>query len=176
MTSALTRTFVAVSAGAAVTIPTILVETAADRAGIGEVNSAGLLVISAVLAAGAAMVAAILFDGAIARGHRRGQVLVATLDGVVATTSAAATSLIALLLLHLRDAEAIGEGPAVQLATWASLHLVSLGLGYVAARAALTWMAQGELVPRSAPGLPVLSLQRSGDVSHVDRSCDREAV
>ena len=145
MTRLLLRTAVAVAVAAATMVPAVLVEVAEDRGGAGEVDTAELLAISAVLAAAAAVLAGVLFDRAMARGHRRADVLIAAFDGVVVATAALATTLVVFLLLYVREEGAIGEGLGMEAATWAAMHLVSLACGLAASVIALRWMARERL-------------------------------
>ena len=145
MTRMVLRTIVAAAAAATAMVPAVLVEMVEDRGGAGEVDTAELLAVSAVVALGAAVVAAVLFDRAIAGGHRRADVLIAAFDGVVVATVALATTLVAFLLLYVREEGAIGEGVGVETATWSTMHLVSLACGLTASRAALRWMGRERL-------------------------------
>lgn len=137
------RVVVAVVAGSAVMVPSVLVELAEDRGGIGEVDSVELVALSAVFAVGAAAVAAVASGRAVARGHPAGDVLIAAFDGVVATASVGVVGLVGFLLLHVREEEAIGEGVGVEVATWSAIELAAVALGWATGRAALGWMARG---------------------------------
>lgn len=137
------RAVLAVAAGSAVMVPSVLVEVAEDRGGIGEVDNLELLALSAVFAVVAGSLAAVTSGRALGVGHRLGDVIVAGFDGAVAVASAGVVGLVGFLLLHVREDEAIGEGVGVGIATWSAIQLASIAVGWLAARAVLRWMSRG---------------------------------
>lgn len=135
-------------------VPAVLVELAEDRGGIGEVDSVNFVASSIVIGAAVAIVVAVLFGRAIRHGHRVGDAVVAAFDGIVVTVSVAVLGLIAFLLLHVREEEALGEGVGIELATWLAVQVLSAAVGLMASRGALRWLAHGQS-PGGAPGAPV---------------------
>lgn len=138
----LSRAVPPVAAGSAVMVPSVLVEVAEDRGGIGEVDNFEMLALNAVFAVVAASLAAVASGRALGAGHRLGDVLVAGFDGAVAVASAGVIGLVGFLLLHAREEEAIGEGVGVEIATWSAIQLASIAVGWLVARAALGWMSR----------------------------------
>lgn len=133
---------VAAGTAAAVAVPGVLVEVAEDRGGIGEVDTIDLFVVSAVLAAGAAVATATAARRALTKGHPTANVIIAAFDGIIATVCTAIVGLVAFLLLHVREEEAIGEGLGIELATWTALEFAAAGAGLVTSHAMLWWLAR----------------------------------
>jgi hypothetical protein len=133
---------VGIAAAVAILLPAVVIELAEDRAAVGEVDTAELLLASCAVATIAGIVAAALFRVGRRQGHAVGDLVVAVVDGVIATAIAAVVALVAFLLLHVREAEALGEGVGVQLFTWTFGQAAALVAGALVGRAVLRWLSR----------------------------------
>lgn len=133
---------VGIAAAAAITLPAVVIELAEDRAAIGEVDTTEFLLATGALATIAGIVAAALFRLGRRQGHAPGDLAVAAVDGVIATAIAAVVALVAFLLLHLREGDALGRGVGVQLLTWTLGQAAAIAAGALVGRAVLRWVSR----------------------------------
>lgn len=120
--------------------PAIVVKLAADRSGIGDTQGLDLVVASAVIGLGHAVVAAKRLASEERVAVRRSDMWIAALDALVVLALGATLLLIAVMIPFADEHASLADRGYPVVALWAGIQLLAVALAEVVSRFVFWWL------------------------------------